>query len=470
MSVPTTKQPDAPAHPRGLLATLCVAQFMLVLDITVVNVALPHIATDLDLDRTALTWTVTAYTLCFGGFMLLGGRISDAFGARKVLMFGLALFTVASLASATAADGTWLIGARAAQGIGAAFVSPAALSLVTSTHHGHARHRALAVWSAIGGVGFAAGALVGGALTSGPGWPWIFWINVPVAAALALVLPRVAPAMPRLQRSRIDIAGAALVTLATASVIYGLVNAGDDGWGDPATLAAFAVGTVLYAGFAAAERAAREPLMRVSMLARRPVAAGSVLMLAASGLMVGAFFLGSLYLQHAAGYDAMKTGLMFAPPAAAVMAGAHLAGRLLGRIGPRPIGVAGLSLAAVGGALLATVSSGTSVYASILPGMTLLSLGVGPVFVTATATAMGNVDAEESGLASGLINTFHELGGAFGVAVLSSIAAGSLATGNLDGFRDAYVACAAIAGVAALVAITLVPRGVPTSTAGPHAH
>lgn len=464
-----THQGNTPTHAGRLLATLCVAQFMLVLDITVVNVALPDIAADLDLDRTALTWTVTAYTLCFGGLMLLGGRIADTFGTRRVLNLGLVAFTLASLASAMAPDGTWLIGARAMQGVGAALVSPAALSLVTSTHHGHARHRALAVWSAIGGIGFAAGALVGGALTAGPGWPWIFWINVPVGVALALALPHVAPVMAR-RHGRIDIAGAMLVTLATASVIYGLVNAGDDGWGDPTTLAAFAAGAGLYAAFAVVERTVREPLMRVSMLVRQPVAAGSVLMLVASGLMVGAFFLGSLYLQHAAGYDAMRTGLVFAPPAVAVMVGAHLAGRLLGRVGPRPVGVAGLALAAAGGALLATVSADSSVYASILPGMTLLSLGVGPVFVTATATAMGHVDPKESGLASGLINTFHELGGAFGVAVLSSIAAGSLASDEIAGFRDAYIACAAIAGVTAVIAFALVPRGVPTTAPGPHAH
>lgn len=469
MTAPATRRPAPRAHPRRLLTALCIAQFMLVLDITVVNVALPHLAADLELGRAELTWTITAYILCFGGLMLLGGRTADVFGARRVLIGGLVTFTLASLASATATDATWLIGARAGQGIGAAFVSPAALALLTSTHHGHARHRALAVWSAIGGVGFAAGALVGGALTSGPGWRWIFWINVPVGILLVLALPLVTPAVTG-RRRRIDALGAALVTFATASLIYGLVQAGEDGWTGGSTLAALAIGIASYAAFAYAECHVRAPLMRVTLLTQRSVLTGCTLMLAATALMVGAFFLGSLYLQHAVGYGAMRTGLMFAPPAVAVTAGAHLAGSWMRRIGPRPIALGGLSSAAVGAALLATVSDGASVLATVLPGMTLLALGVGPVFVTATTTAMGSVDADESGLASGLVNTFHELGGAFGVAVLSSVAAGSLATGQVDGFRAAYLVCAIIACLTALAATALVPRGVPTMSAGSHAH
>ncbi|UYM06780.1 DHA2 family efflux MFS transporter permease subunit [Solicola gregarius] len=453
------------------LAALCLAQFMLVLDITVVNVALPTIEADLDLGRSALTWVVTAYTLCFGGLMLLGGRLADVLGARRVMTAGLVVFTLASLTAAGAPDAAWLITARAAQGVGAALVSPAALSILTSTHQGAARHRALAVWSALGGAGFAAGAIVGGALTSGPGWSWVFWINVPVGAALVLVLPFVVPTMgARARDRRVDLVGAALVTVATASVIYALVNAGEDGWADPVTLGALALGVVSYAIFARAERVVREPLMHVTMLRRRPVIAGSALMLVASALMVGTFFLGSLYLQHIRGYAPVRTGLLFVLPAIAVTAGAHLAGRLIGRIGPRPISVAGLGVAALGGLLLATVSEQTSVYASVLPGMTLVALGVGPVFVTATTTAMGYVRSDESGLASGLINTSHELGGAFGVAVLSTIAAPALATPAVGAFRDAYVACTIAAAVAAAAAVVLVPRGAPATAPGPHAH
>lgn len=455
----------------GLLAVLCVAQFMLVLDITVVNVALPDLAADLDLGRSALTWTVTAYTLCFGGLMLLGGRIADAVGGRRVLTIGIALFTLASFTAATSSGAGILISARAAQGVGAALVSPAALSLLVSTHDGAARHRALAVWSALGGAGFAAGAIVGGALTSGPGWSWVFWINVPVGIALAIALPRVAPAATtHVRESRIDVAGAALVTAATAALIYGLVNAGDDGWGAPITIGAVVAGAVLYAIFWATERSVRHPLMRVSMIGQRAVAAGVVLMLVASALMVGTFFLGSIYLQSVRDYSALRTGLLFIPPAIGVTLGAQLAGRLIGRIGPRPIATAGLTVAAIGGLVLCAASADANVYATVVLGMSLVSIGVGPVFVTATTTAMGFVRSEESGLASGLINTFHELGGAFGVAVLSTMIASTFATADADTFRDAHLACAGAAAVAAVLATALVPRGLPAATQHAHAH
>lgn len=458
---------------RRLLGLLCAAQFMLVLDITVVNVALPEIGSGLALGRDALTWTVTAYTLCFGGLMLLGGRLADTLGTRRIMLTGLAVFTLASLGASLASGAVELVAARVAQGIGAALVSPAALAVLTTTFEGPARHRALGVWSALGGAGFAAGALVGGALTSGPGWRWIFLVNVPVGLALLALLPFVLPTPDGggpLRRGRLDVAGAVLVTLATGSTIYALVHAGDAGWSDPTTLGSLAGAVALYATFGYVERHVRTPLMHVAMLTRRPVMAGAVLMLVASALMVGAFFVGSLYLQHARSYGPMRTGLVFLPAAIAVVLGAHVAGRLIGRVGPRPIAVTGLGLAALGAALAAAVPADAGIQASVLPGMTLLALGVGPVFVTATTTAMGFVDPAEAGLASGLINTFHELGGAFGVAGLSTVAATAVSVLSADGFRDAYVACAVAAAVTAALAAVLVPPGRPSVKAGPHAH
>lgn len=248
------------ADPRrwAALALICVAQFMLILDVTVVNVALPDMAADLHLDRATLTWAVTAYTLCFGGLMLLGGRLADALGARRTLLAGLTLFTAASLVTGLAGGAATLLGGRIAQGVGAALLSPAALSIVTTTFHGPERNKALGVWAAIGGSGAAAGVLIGGALTDGPGWQWVFFINVPIGLAVLATLPALVPTRAP-QPARLDLPGALLVTAGTGLLIYGLVEAGDSGWSDAATLLPLAAAVALYAGFAAVERASRAP-------------------------------------------------------------------------------------------------------------------------------------------------------------------------------------------------------------------
>ncbi|MFE0516087.1 MFS transporter, partial [Streptomyces sp. NPDC058964] len=325
-----------PTDPRrwAALAVICVAQFMLILDVTVVNVALPDMAADLYLDRATLTWAVTAYTLCFGGLMLLGGRLADALGARRTLLAGLAVFTMASLVTGLADNAATLLGGRIAQGIGAALLSPAALSIVTTTFHGSERNKALGVWAALGGSGAAAGVLIGGALTDGPGWQWVFYINVPVGLAVLAALPVLVPARAP-QPARLDIPGALLATAGTGSLIYGLVEAGDAGWGNAGTLLPVAATVVLYAGFAAVERASRAPLMDLRMFTRRPVLAGAFLMLIATALLIAYFFLGSVYLQHVRGLSPLKTGLLFLPVAVATGLGAHLASRLVGRVGSR---------------------------------------------------------------------------------------------------------------------------------------
>lgn len=447
------------------LALLCVAQFMVILDVTVVNVALPELAADLRLDRAALTWVVTAYTLCFGGLMLLGGRLADLLGRRAVFLTGLALFTAASLAAGLAGDATVLIGARAAQGVGAALLSPAALSIITTTFHGAERHRALGVWAALGGAGAAAGVLVGGLLTSGPGWQWVFYVNVPVGVLVAALVPATVAAAPRLA-GRLDVPGALLATAASAALIYGLVRAGEDGW-----LYAVGAAVLLYAAFVAVERRLPAPLVRPGLLAQRPMAAGVATMLAASALLISGFFLSSLLLQHQLGLTALATGLLFLPVAVATGAGAHLAGRLVRGAGARPVAAAGFGVAAAGYALLSQVDADSGAWTGVLPGFVLAALGLGAGFVTATTTALTRVAPHDAGVASGAVNTAHELGAALGVAAVSAIAGASAeaATGpaTTGGFTDAFLACAAASAVAALVLTALLPAGKPPATDGP---
>ncbi|MEW9527336.1 MFS transporter [Microbispora sp. NPDC049125] len=459
---------SAPPDPRRwtALALLCVAQFMLVLDVTVINVALPAIGRGLHLDRETLTWAVTAYTLCFGGLMLLGGRLTDAFGARRVLVSGLAVFVAASLVTGSAAGPAVLIGGRLAQGVGAALLSPAALATITRTFHGPERNRALGVWAALGGVGFAAGALLGGVLTAGPGWRWVFFVNVPVGLAVLAWLPRVLSAGGTHSPRRIDVPGAALVTGGTAALIYGVVGAGDAGWGSAATLIPLAASLVLYALFALVEGAAKVPLMDVRVLARRPVATGAFLMSIGTGLLLGSLFLGSIYLQQMRGLSALVTGVLFLPVALATAAGGHLAGALIGRIGVRSTAVAGLLVAAAGAVMLTQLHDTAGVVASMVVG----AAGIVPVFVAATTTALGFVPDHEAGLASGIVNTFHEVGGAVGIATVSTIAAAGVEHGSAPAFTAAYTAGAIAAAVAAVVALVLVPGGQARMPEGLHVH
>src|SRR6266540_7009240 len=303
-----------------ILGLLAVAQFMLILDVTVVAIALPHIGTDLGLERGTLTWVVSAYTLMFGGLMLLGGRAADLFGSRRVVLTGLLVFTAASLATGLANSAEFLIGGRVAQGIGAAMLSPAALSVVTKTFDGEERNKALGIWSAIGGGGSAIGVLLGGVLTAGPGWQWVFYVNVPIGVVVFAILLRMLPAdRPSESRGRLDIPGAILVTAGTGTAIYALINAGDRGWLSVATLATLAGAVALYGVFAWLQGVVRSPLMDLRILTRRSVAAGTFLILVATALMIAIFFLGSFYLQHLLGYGALRTGLLFLPIAVATI-------------------------------------------------------------------------------------------------------------------------------------------------------
>jgi EmrB/QacA subfamily drug resistance transporter len=457
-----------------LLTLLAFAQFMLIVDITVVQVALPSIGTDLTLHRDALTWVVTAYTLVFGGLMVFGGRLADLLGARRMLLIGLGVFTAASLACGLADTGAVLIAGRAAQGVGAALLSPSALAIITTSFHGNARNRALGVWAAIGGAGAAVGVLVSGLLTAGPGWPWVFFVNIPIGVAVLALVPRlVRPDEARTERQPVDVPGAIVITAATALLIYGLIDAGDAGWGGAGTIAAIVASGFGYGLFVLIEAKARTPLMRPQTMARRPVVSGTFLMLVATGLLLGMFFLTSQYLQHVLGLSALTTGMVFLPVALAITAGAQAAAHLIGHLGGRVVAVAGFALTAGGAALLTQVTAGGSVLTGVLPGFVLAALGIGPVFVTATTTTLANVPQGEAGIASGVVNTFHELGGSIGIAVVSTIAAASISTTtgvtDISGFTAGFLACAITAAVAALGALVLVPAGRPHAIVG-HGH
>jgi EmrB/QacA subfamily drug resistance transporter len=437
-----------------ILGFLGVAQLMLILDVTVVAIALPHIETDLGLSREALTWAVSAYTLTFGGLLLLGGRIADLVGAKRVVLAGLLVFTAASLVTGLADSSGMLLGGRIAQGVGAALLSPSALSLVVTLFDGEERNKALGVWAALGGGGAALGLLLGGLLTAGPGWPWVFYINVPIglviAAALAALLPRQSAAAPQ---ARLDGLGALLVTASSGVLIYALISAGDQGWLTPITGWLVLTAAVGYLAFVLWQRTARSPLMDVALLARRPVATGTFLILVATALMIAVFFLGTFYFQHARGYGALPTGLLFLPVALATMLGANLTGRAIARLGARHLAVAGLLAAAIGLAVPALWLNPVAVTV----GVAIAGAGTGSLFVVSSATALGQVAPHEAGIASGIVSTFHEFGASVGAAVVSSVAAVSLVGDTLTGFTNGFIVAAIAAGGAALIAAVLTP-------------
>lgn len=453
----STSSPD-PRRWR-ILGLVGVAQLMLILDVTVVAIALPQMGADLDLRRETLTWVVSGYTLAFGGLLLLGGRAADLFGARRFVLAGLLLFVAASLTAGLATSGPMLLAGRVAQGVAAAMLSPAALSLIVTIFDGEERNRALGVWSALGGSGAALGVLLGGVLTAGPGWTWIFYVNVPVGLVLLFVLRSYLPARPpTATRVAVDVPGAALVTAATAALIYALIRAGDHGWVTWTTGALLVTSAVLYAAFVARQRLAASPLMNLRLLTRRPVATGTLLILVATALMIMMFFLGTFALQQHHRYGALATGLLFLPVAVSTMLGANAAGRVIGRTGPRGLAVAGLLVAAAGLAVPAVWGGA----APMVAGMTVAAAGTGSLFVVASATALGQVAAHEAGLASGIVSTFHEFGASLGAAVASSVAAVSIAGTGVGGFTRGFTTGAVVAVVAAVVVLAVTPRSRPS--------
>jgi sugar phosphate permease len=398
--------------------------------------------------------------------MLLGGRITDLVGARRATLVGLAVFIGASLVCGTAPKAAALLGGRALQGMAAALLSPAALATVLGLFPDAARAKAVGVWSAISGVGVALGVVLGGVLTSTAGWRWVFTINVPIGFALLVAIPLFVPPGAPTGRAgrRLDLRGAVLVTGGTGAAIYGLVHAGEAGWADPVTVAALLGAAALWGLLAVAESRTRDPLLTIALRARRPALAGSYRMLVATGLMVGGFFLGSFALQRVHSLSAVHVGLVFLPTAVTTVFGAHAAGHVLQRLNARLVAVAGLVLTAAGYLTAARWHAA----AGIAIGLAVAALGIGAAFVTAFTAALTDAPAAEAGLRSALVNTFHELGGAAGVAVLSTAAGTALAGRPASaGFTTGFTAGAIIAAVAALLAVLVVPAVLRDPSSGP---
>jgi EmrB/QacA subfamily drug resistance transporter len=438
------------------LAVVALAQFMVILDATVVNVALPSIGAALGFAAGDLQWVVTAYVLFTGGLMLLGGRATDLFGRRTVFLAGLLVFTSASLASGLSWSPTALIVARAVQGAGAALLVPAALAIVTTTYEGAQRRTALAVWGALGSAGAAAGVLLGGVITTVLGWEWVFFINVPVGLGVGLAALRLVPAGGARRETRLDLRGALVVMAGLVTLVYALDGAPQHGWGSARTLALLGVAAALLAAFALVERRGADPLVPASTWRARPLVASAAIMLGATGVLVGAFFLNTLYLQRVLGDSALETGLAFLPLAVVILLAAHIAAHLLEQVGSRAVVLVGAALMAGGALLLAAAPDRASYLQDLLPGLLVLGLGVGLTFVAASVTAMAEVGHDQAGLASGLMTTAHELGAALGVAVLSAVALSS-SGGFAAGYGAGFLAAAAIAAVLALVALVAVP-------------
>ncbi|WP_217214954.1 MFS transporter [Streptomyces sp. AC550_RSS872] len=454
----TTRAPDAP-HPLRwtALGLLGLAQLMLILDITVVAIALPDMGVELNLGRAALTWVISGYALTFGSLMLLGGRAADLFGPKRVVLAGLAVFTAASLAAGLATGAPLLLTARIAQGVGAALLSPAALSVVVRLFEGDERNRALGIWSALGGGGAALGVLLGGLITAGPGWAWVFFVNVPVGLVVLVSLARILPGLPRAAGGSLDVPGAALVAAATGALIYALIRAGDHGWLNIVTVALVAASAVGYAAFALWQRRAAAPLMDLRLLGRRPVVAGIFVIAVTTALMVGAFFLGSFYLQNLQGHGALMTGVLFLPVALLTMAAAAAAGRVIGQLGAQLLAVVSLAIAAAG-FLVPVLWSGTT---AMVTGVSVAAAGLGALFVVASATALASVAPHEAGVTSGIVSTFHEFGASAGAAAVSSAAATSIAAHtsaqSASGFDDAFLVATGIAAVSAVIVLWLIP-------------
>jgi EmrB/QacA subfamily drug resistance transporter len=450
--------PDRERRPWSLMIVLSVAQFMVILDATVVNVALPSIARSLSFAAGGLQWVATAYVLASGSLVLLGGRAADVAGRRRVFLAGLALFTAASLASGLAPTEGALIAARAGQGLGAALLTPAALSIITTTYAGTQRATALGVWGAIGGAGAAVGVLAGGVLTTWLGWRSIFLVNVPVGMVAGLLslhlVPRRQP-QRRLGRE-LDLAGAALAVAGLVTLAYAIAGTPAHGWASTRTLLLLGLTCVLLAAFAAVERSVRRPLVPAQIWRTRSLVAGVLVMLGATAILVGTFFLNSLYLQDVQGASALRVGLEFLPLALVIGAGAHLASRLLPRAGSRALIVAGLVVMGAGALLLTGVSARSSYLTGFLPGLLVTGIGTGLVLPSAVVTAMSDIAEDRAGLASGLMTTAHEIGAALGVAVFSAVAVAA-GGGIAAGYRHGFTVAAAVAGGLAIAASLLVP-------------
>jgi EmrB/QacA subfamily drug resistance transporter len=460
------------------LVLVCLAQFMVILDATIVNIALPTIQADLKFSQADLQWVVNSYTLLFGGFLLLGGRAADIVGRKKIFIAGVILFSAASLLNGLAQSSGQLIAFRALQGLGGALVSPAALSIITTTFpEGPERTKALGVWGAIAAGGGAFGLLLGGILTESLSWEWIFFVNVPIGAAAAILSARLISESKAERAGSFDVIGAVLVTAGLMVLVYAIVKAESFGWGSTRTLGLAAVGVLLLVAFVVAESRITGPLVRLEIFEIRSLAVSNLVLLLVAGGLFALFFFASLYVQEILHFKPIKAGLAFLPVTVGIGFGSFTAQLLVKRIGVRANTIVGMLIAAVGLFYLARVPVDGSYASDLLPGLLLMAFGMGNTFVPITLIATTNVESSDAGLASGLFNTSQQVGGALGLAVLSTLAADRTASylsglghqpgpqeqaaGLVEGFQVAFTSAAILVTVGAiLLAVLLRSRDV----------
>ena len=452
------------------LALLAMTQFVIVIDASIVNIALPSIGRALSFSQTDLSWVVNAYTLTFGGFLLLGGRLADLMGRRRMFMLGLVVFSVGSLAGGFAQSEAWLIAARAVQGLGGAIVSPAALSIITTTFaEGEERNRALGVWGAVAGAGGAAGVLLGGVLTSGLSWRWVLFVNVPIGLVCTLLAPRILQESRAEGQSRsFDVPGAVAVTAGLSLLVYALVDAVNSGWGSAATLGKIAAALVLLAIFIVIELRQRAPLMPFSIFRLRTLRGADIVALLIGMSLFSMFFFVSLYMQQVLHYSALKAGLSYLPLAFGIILSAGAASAAVTRFGFKPVLITGLLFVAGGLFWFSRVPPHGGTFAADVLGPSLLAaVGLGLSFVPVTIAAVTGTRPHEAGLASGLVNTAQQVGGALGLAILATVAnsrtKGLVHAGGHDaayaltkGFERAFLVGTGFALVGCLLAIVLI--------------
>jgi EmrB/QacA subfamily drug resistance transporter len=466
------------------LVLLCSAFFMVILDVSIVNVALPSIQRNLHFSEADLQWVLSAYALTFGGFLLLGGRAADLLGRRRVFMVGVALFTLASLACGLSASEGALIAARAVQGLGAAILSPSALSIISTTfEEGAERNKALGIWGAVGGGGAAVGVLMGGVLTKWLGWEWIFFVNVPVGAAVLLVTRRIVrESRAQVATRQYDAAGAVLITSSLVLLVYALTRADTVGWSSAQTLLVLAASGILLAAFVAVELRSKAPLVPLGIFLRlRTLTGANVVGFLLGGLTFAMFFMLSLYMQRVLGLSPLQAGAGYLAVALTAIASAGVAQALVTRVGVKPTMAVGLALMALGNVWFTQVSANGSYSVDLLPGFFAIGVGIGFAFVPVSIAALAGVQPVEAGLASGLINTSQQIGGALGVAVFSTVsttrtshltrAGESLPSALTGGFSLAFWVAVgfAVAGLAATLLmirreeLTAVPAEAPST-------
>ncbi|MCE3286529.1 MAG: drug resistance transporter, EmrB/QacA subfamily [Gaiellaceae bacterium] len=458
-------------NPWLVLCLVCMAQFMVILDATIVNVALPSIQEDLEMSDADLQWVVNAYALTFGGFLLLGGRAGDLMGRKRIFLAGVVLFTVASLANGLAPTSEALIIFRGVQGLGAALVAPAALSIITTTfEEGAERTKAMGVWAAIAVGGAAVGLVLGGILTTALSWPWIFYVNIPVGIAVLLASLRFVPeSKDERAHKSFDLAGAMTVTAGLLALVYGIVKAQEKGWTSLHTGGFFALALVLLAAFVVIERRSVEPLVRLGIFRVRTVRAANVVMFLVAAGLFAMFYFNTLYLQRVLGYSALEAGLAFLPFTAGIIVGAGLSQTLVPKLGAREVPLIGMPMAIVGLLLFVRLQPDGSYVTDLLPGILLASVGMGLTFVPITLIATSGIPHDDAGLASGLYNTSQQIGGALGLAILATLSVEATedtltglgrepqpadqAQALVDGFHVAYLGSALLiaGGVVALV-------------------